>query len=161
MMKGLKKQKFAAVFLCIAGVLAIAVWAFKDQINTSSYFIDPQSQELVAHGQAIYSVHCAACHGVNLQGQMNWRQRLSNGRLPAPPHDESGHTWHHPDAQLFDIVQNGLVPGRTAPENYVSDMPAYGDTLSDQDIVAVLAYIKSRWPVAALKAQRTVTSESH
>ncbi len=161
MVKDIGKPKLAAIILSILGVLAIATWTLKDGSKASPYFIDSQDQGLVAHGQTIYTAHCAACHGVNLQGQFNWRNRLSNGRLPAPPHDENGHTWHHPDAQLFDIVQNGLVPGRTAPEGYESDMPAYGDTLSDQDIVAVLAYIKSRWPVAALKAQRNVTLDAH
>src|SRR3546814_13281738 len=59
---------------------------------------------------------------------------------------KTGHTWHHPDAMLVDIVKNGLVPGKTAPAGYVSDMPAYRDILSDQEIIAVLTYIKSSWP---------------
>ncbi|WP_170942271.1 c-type cytochrome, partial [Noviherbaspirillum denitrificans] len=78
-------------------------------------------------------------------------------RLPAPPHDETGHTWHHPDSVLFDIVKNGLVPGRTAPDGYQSDMPAYGTTLSDADITAVLAYIKSTWPSEPLALQKEMT----
>src|SRR3546814_19261548 len=85
------------------------------------------------------------CHGATLQGQANWRERMPNGKLPAPPHDKTGHTWHHPDAMLVDIVKNGLVPGKTAPAGYVSDMPAYRDILSDQEIIAVLTYIKSSW----------------
>src|SRR3546814_19985970 len=96
-------------------------------------------------GKAIYENNCAACHGATLQGQANWRERMPNGKLPAPPHDKTGHTWHHPDAMLVDIVKNGLVPGKTAPAGYVSDMPAYRDILSDQEIIAVLTYIKSSW----------------
>src|SRR3546814_3959263 len=84
-------------------------------------------------GKAIYENNCAACHGATLQGQANWRERMPNGKLPAPPHDKTGHTWHHPDAMLVDIVKNGLVPGKTAPAGYVSDMPAYRDILSDQE----------------------------
>jgi S-disulfanyl-L-cysteine oxidoreductase SoxD len=80
--------------------------------------------------------------------------------LPAPPHDETGHTWHHPDAVLIDIVKHGLVPGKTAPEAYESDMPAYEQVLTDAEILAVLAYIKSRWPAGALNAQREVTLQS-
>ena len=80
-----------------------------------------------------------------LEGQPNWRQRLQSGRLPAPPHDASGHTWHHPDTVLFSITRNGLVPGKTAPPGYQSDMPAFGGTLTDEQIWAVLAYIKSTW----------------
>ncbi|MCQ9617314.1 cytochrome c [Paenalcaligenes niemegkensis] len=108
-------------------------------------------------GRAIYANNCAACHGESLQGQPNWRDRMPNGRLPAPPHDKTGHTWHHPDAMLVDMVKNGLVSGSTAPPGYVSDMPAYRDILSDQEIIAVLAYIKSNWPPKVLEAQKDVT----
>ena len=101
-------------------------------------------QQQVASGQMIYAEHCAACHGAKLEGQPNWRERLANGRMPAPPHDESGHTWHHPDEVLFGITKHGLVPPY-APAGYASDMPAFGGKLSDQEIRAVLAYIESRW----------------
>lgn len=119
--------------------------------------IDATDAASVAQGRKIYAQQCAACHGANLEGQADWRERLPNGRMPAPPHDASGHTWHHPDAVLFAITRNGLVPGVTAPDGYVSDMPAFGPALSDQDIVAVLAYIKSTWPAKIAAAQREVT----
>ncbi|MNN86765.1 hypothetical protein D3C81_2042200 [compost metagenome] len=79
--------------------------------------------------------------------------------MPAPPHDASGHTWHHPDAVLFAITKNGLVPGVTAPAGYVSDMPAFGPSPSDEDIIAVLAYIKSTWPQKMAAAQQEVTEQ--
>ncbi|WP_424446916.1 c-type cytochrome [Paucimonas lemoignei] len=139
--------------------LALLVFVDSKKNDTVSGFISPANQELVSRGKVIYANHCAACHGANLEGQANWRDRLPNGRLPAPPHDVSGHTWHHSDAVLVDIVKNGLVPGRTAPDDYVSDMPAYGQVLTDTDIIAVLAYIKSGWPAEALAAQRAVTLE--
>jgi len=104
---------------------------------------DPNDPTLVARGKVVYSERCASCHGANLEGQPNWRQRLPNGRLPAPPHDVTGHTWHHSDRQLFDMVKNGtaaMMPG------YETDMPAYKDTLSDADIWAVLSLIESTWP---------------
>ena len=64
--------------------------------------------------------------------------------MPAPPHDESGHTWHHADGVLFAITKRGLVPPH-APVGYESDMPAFGGKLSDEEIWAVLAFIKSHW----------------
>ena len=68
---------------------------------------DPESPSLVARGTVVYAQHCASCHGAKLEGQPDWRKRLPNGRLPAPPHDTTGHTWHHSDKQLFGMTKNG------------------------------------------------------
>lgn len=144
-------------------VIALAVGAaallvpWPREAAHSALFIDAQDEASVKRGREVYVAHCAACHGAQGEGQPDWRQRLPNGRLPAPPHDDSGHTWHHPDAVLFDIVKHGLVPGRTAPEGYESDMPAYASILPDEDIVAVLAYIKSIWSAEARARQEEVT----
>ena len=105
---------------------------------------DPKDAEHVAFGEKLYAQHCAVCHGAKLEGQPDWRRRLPNGKLPAPPHDESGHTWHHPDEVLFAITKHGMV-WPNAPKDYKSDMPAFDGTLSDQEIWAVLAFIKSHW----------------
>ena len=152
-------RKKSGIAAAIVVVTAIAALGYAGWENAHPGFIDPSDQTLVMQGRQIYSNHCASCHGADLQGQRNWRERMPNGRLPAPPHDESGHTWHHPDNVLIDLVKNGLVPGRTAPYGYKSDMPAYANTLSDTEIVAVLAYIKSKWPAKVLEAQRAVTLE--
>lgn len=69
----------------------------------------------VARGKEVYAVSCAACHGANREGQANWRSRKQDGRMPAPPHDDSGHTWHHPDEILFGITRESLVPGKYGP----------------------------------------------
>ena len=106
---------------------------------------DPSDVRQVALGERVYREHCAACHGAGLEGQPDWQSRRPDGRLPAPPHDESGHTWHHADEVLFRITRDGvsaIVPG------YDSDMPAYADVLKDEEIWAVLAFIKSQWPSA-------------
>ena len=152
-----KKAKQAGTVI-VAVVLGALVFAYY-RPSTNTGYIDPVDRAIVLRGQQVYANNCAACHGAHLQGQPNWRDRKSNGRLPAPPHDISGHTWHHPDAVLLDLVENGLVPGVTAPEGYESDMPAFKGKLSDQDIVAVIAYIKSFWPSQALAAQKEVTQE--
>lgn len=139
--------------LGLAAIIAYGMWP-----GTDSRFIDPSADTArVMLGKTVYTNHCAACHGVNLEGQANWRERMANGRLPAPPHDKTGHTWHHPDAMLIDMIKNGLVPGRTAPPGYESDMPAYAGVLTDEEITAVIAYMKSTWPSQVLKAQKEVT----
>ncbi|WP_167626622.1 c-type cytochrome [Paracoccus luteus] len=105
---------------------------------------DAENAETIALGRTIYETQCAACHGAQLEGQPDWQMLLPSGRLPAPPHDATGHTWHHPDDILFRIVKEGtaaIVGG-----GYESDMPGFADVLSDAEIRAVLAYIKSTWP---------------
>ncbi|HJS36592.1 MAG TPA: c-type cytochrome [Burkholderiales bacterium] len=120
---------------------------------------DPGDAARVALGERVYAQHCAACHGPKLEGQPDWRKRLANGRLPAPPHDETGHTWHHADRVLFGITRNGLVPPN-APAGYQSDMPAFAGKLSDDEIWAVLAYIKSRWSAPEVREARAQMSAS-
>ena len=112
------------------------------------------SKEDLVLGEKLYEQHCAACHGARLEGQPDWQKRLPNGRFRAPPHDESGHTWHHPDEVLFGITKHGLVPPY-APAGYESDMPGFAGKLTDAEIRAVLAFIRARWSdeVRRLRAQ--------
>lgn len=128
----------AAVVVAAVAAAGIFWWVAVDP-NPA----DPKDAKLVALGQRVYAAECAACHGVGLEGQPNWQTRDASGRLPAPPHDASGHTWHHPDQVLFEITKHGVQ--RFAPPGYLSDMPNYEDTLSDREIWAVIAYIKSAW----------------
>jgi mono/diheme cytochrome c family protein len=113
---------------------------------------DPNDAAKVALGAKVYARDCAACHGAKLEGQANWRERLPNGRMPAPPHDEEGHTWHHPDQVLFAITKFGLKD--YAPPGYESDMPAFGGSLSDEEIWAVLSFIASHWKTKELLQAR-------
>lgn len=147
----------AGVFGAAIAFLVISIAAVMWFDNQSSTMADPDDKQQVARGQTIYAQHCAACHGSRLEGQPEWRTRMATGRLPAPPHDASGHTWHHPDSMIFGITKHGLVPGRYAPPGYQSDMPAFGNTLSDEDIWAVIAYIKSTWPRNIIKGQQELS----
>lgn len=129
----------------VAAIALVPVVAFIGGIGQQplSGRADPTDSHQVALGERVYREHCAACHGTDLEGQPDWQSRRPDGRLPAPPHDEAGRTWHHADEVLFRITKYGvseLVPG------YESDMPAYADPLTDEEIWAVLAFIKSRWP---------------
>jgi len=94
-------------------------------------------------GRVLYAQHCASCHGLKLEGQADWRRRLPSGRLPAPPHDASGHTWHHPDQVLLRITKEG--PAAVVGNDYESDMPGFAAILTDQQIRDVIFYIKSTW----------------
>lgn len=125
----------------VAAVTVTGYWLYA----TSAQYEGP------IEGRRIYAETCAKCHGINLEGQPDWMKRKADGRLPAPPHDESGHTWHHSDKQLFTIMKFGL---QAISPGYESDMPAFGDVLSDAQIVQVLDYIKSTWPERARKYQQ-------
>ena len=119
--------------------------------------IDLSDGDLLAQGKTVYEQACASCHGANLQGQANWRMRDKDGNLPAPPHDKTGHTWHHSDEVLFMLVKFG--PGYYTP-GYSGKMPAYDGVLSDLDIKAVNSWIASMWPKEILIAQRERTLAS-
>jgi mono/diheme cytochrome c family protein len=108
-------------------------------------------------GSDNYQAHCASCHGVNLEGQPNWRKYKADGSLPAPPHDETGHTWHHDTKMLFEYTKFG---GQATLEaagvtGYHSGMPAYEGILSDIEIWEILAYIRSTWPQEIQDAHAT------
>ena len=109
----------------------------------------------LGEGARLYQENCASCHGANLEGQPNWRTPDENGVLPAPPHDETGHTWHHDNALLFDYTKGGgeLALASRGVTGFKSGMPAFGDVLSDDEIWEVLAYIRSTWPARVQEAQ--------
>ena len=105
---------------------------------------DPTNVEQVRAGANLYAGKCASCHGVKLEGQANWRAPLADGGLLAPPHDKSGHTWHHTDDILFRYTKLGGA--KVAPPGFKSNMPGFETVLSDGEIWAVLSFIKSTWP---------------
>lgn len=124
----------AAIFLIVCGSTAAAEHAFEDRD--------------LAAGQTLYAEHCASCHGANLEGQPNWQTRNDDGTLPAPPHDASGHTWHHDSQLLFDYTKLGGAGALAARgvTNFESGMPGLGDVLTNEEIWDILAYIRSTWP---------------
>ena len=139
---------WAAIALS-AVALGTAAWLWQPP-GGDTITLRPDDAAAVALGKSVYGDQCASCHGANLEGQANWRERLPTGRLPAPPHDRTGHTWHHPDAQLFDITKRG--PAAVVGGSYESDMPGFDGVLTDAEIIAVLSYIKSTWP-ASIRAR--------
>ena len=134
------------VSLCIAlGAYLMGLAAYAHLRPPAAERIDADNPKLVAWGQSVYADHCAACHGARLEGQADWRRPGPDGRLPAPPHDESGHTWHHDDRYLIHVVQQGIVAGLDRPPDYQGNMPAFGAVLSRPEIVATLSFIKNSW----------------
>ncbi len=126
------------------GLIAIAVSLVATQAWAGHELED---RDLVS-GQVLYAAQCASCHGANLEGQADWQSPDDDGILPAPPHDRTGHTWHHDNQLLFDYTYLGGTEALAARgvTGFQSGMPAFRDTLTDDDIWDVLAYIRSAWP---------------
>ncbi len=142
--------------LALTGLLAGAGYLAYEHLRGPAAAA-PDSARL-ALGGVLYGAHCAACHGAELEGEPNWRRRKPDGLLPAPPHDETGHTWHHPDGQLFEITKRGTAA--LVGSDYQTAMGPFGAVLSDDEIRAVLDYIKSRWPENIRARQAGITERA-
>ncbi len=117
-------------------------------------FADAENSLLTTRGAHIYEHECGPCHGRHLQGQPFWQLVDQDTGRRAPALDQTGRAWRRSDEDLFHIVEFGRYAER--PEAYASHMPAFRGLLGDRDILAVLAYVKARWPIGqrALQAPR-------
>jgi len=142
------KQHNIIVLTVAAAALGVIgyLWAVPNTPNVTEVANTPSLD--IAAGKTLYAKNCAACHGANLEGQPNWQVANDQGIYPAPPHDESGHTWHHSDQLLFDYVKIGGAGVLQAKgvSDFKSGMPAFGDTLNDTEIRNILGFIASTWP---------------
>ena len=139
-------------FLTIAAIciVAFAVGGAR-AANDASHFADADNAALVDHGGELYQTYCGGCHGRRLQGQALWQLKDQYVGRRAPPHDATGHTWQHADEDLFHMTKYGRFAA--APTDIKSYMPAFEHALSDDDMIAVLAFIKSRWPTGIRASQ--------
>ncbi len=142
----MKNTKLIIAFIIIAIISAGGFYYLKPQSNIKlGAIFSPDDKKLVAFGKKLYANNCASCHGMNLEGERDWKNRNEQGLLPAPPHDETGHTWHHNDETLFSLTKYGLA--KTANlKDYKTNMPIYENILSDEKIISIMSYVKSTWP---------------
>ena len=141
---------FAVAMLLVASIAA--------KTSFSQSMLRPSDSKTVTRGSLIYKQHCSSCHGKNLEGAPSWRLRLPNGKLPAPPHDESGHTWQHSDKILFSLTKQG--PTKIIRGDCKGDMPGLDKTLTDDQIIELLSYIKSRCPKEKQKCRNLLNERS-
>lgn len=139
----MNKTLFIATVAMALLAVGLGSYYFATQ-QTDPFLLKPSDRKIVSLGKTVYEENCASCHGDELEGEPNWQTPDEEGYLPAPPHDETGHTWHHPDDVLFGLTKYGLVKFAKL-KNHKSNMPAYEDILSDEEIIAVLSFIKSTW----------------
>ncbi|MSQ31277.1 MAG: cytochrome c [Dehalococcoidia bacterium] len=151
-----RRTAIASVAVAVAMLSTLLVVSMARQAASVG---DRPSAAVIERCRAIYQGSCATCHGVRGEGEgPGWKTPNADGAYPAPPHDSTGHTWHHADRLLFEIVKDGGA--RYNSPTFQSRMPAWGATLSDDDIRAVLAYIKTLWGPSERDAQRDLTERS-
>lgn len=143
-----------ALVIVTAAAVAAAGWILWRGNGAGIPLHDPSR---IALGKALYASHCASCHGASLEGEPDWQTRKPSGELPAPPHDASGHTWHHADEQLFAIIKHGMA--RFAPPGYKTAMPSFVGVLTDSEIRSVLAYVQSTWPAEIRDRRAAMTKK--
>jgi mono/diheme cytochrome c family protein/nitrogen fixation protein FixH len=90
----------------------------------------PPSAEILARGEEVYQEHCVACHGTNGTGD---GPTAVEGGFAGVRLDLTQHVPVHSDAQLRGYIENGI------PD---TPMPAWGGTLSSDDIWSVIHYLR-------------------
>lgn len=140
----------AVVALLAASAVAAAL-ALRAPAAPRLHFADAENAAAVLEGKRLYASHCAGCHGRKLQGQLLWQVQDEFAGRRAPAHDQTGHTWQHADEDLFVMTKFGRFA--TTPAAAKSYMPAYAQNLSDDQILATIAYIKATWPLGLRVSQ--------
>jgi len=117
----------------------------------TQHFADADDAQSVTAGKLIYHQRCSSCHGKRLQGQPLWQLEDEYAHRRAPAHDQTGHTWLHSDEELFQMTRTGRFPGTAT--DAPSYMPGFAGSLTDSQILSVIAFIKASWPVGLRIAQ--------
>lgn len=93
------------------------------------------SDQVLYDGAALYTQHCAACHGERGEGRSDRGPPLAGNRAVTldPPVDP-----------IRVVLYGGYAPG-TQGDPRPLGMPPYGPFLSDQQIAAVLSYVRDSW----------------
>jgi mono/diheme cytochrome c family protein/glucose/arabinose dehydrogenase len=94
--------------------------------------------DAIAAGKRLYDASCAACHGNQAQGAVKAGITISileEQRGKQPP-DLTDDQWDHgsSDGQILTVIKRGLPP---------SMMPAFGGSLSDDDLWRIVTYLRS------------------
>src|SRR5437867_589813 len=126
----------------LAGALTPAP-TLVNQYGTPIPAVPTLNASQVALGKQVYQQKCLLCHGENGVGAPNWNVPDANGNFPPPPQNDEGHTWHHSDRVLYEMIRDGMRDA-LHPDSPLR-MPAFGGTLSDADIRELIMYFKSLW----------------
>ncbi|TFW14859.1 c-type cytochrome [Massilia arenosa] len=128
-------------FMTDADIRAMAVY-LKSLPNTDTGSTEPgrapiraAEQQMYSQGQRIYAQQCASCHGA--QGK---------GKLPHYPPLAGNRSISMTSAvNPIRMVLNGGYPPGTRKNPMPYGMPPFAQSLNDNDIAAVVTYIRTSW----------------
>lgn len=127
---------FLQIIFIIATVVLISFLIFWPTVKIpEDNFFDIRDQNLIVVGKKVYAQHCVACHVINLDSKAS----LLNGMTHARSISAAS---NHTNAELFQIVKNGLNHSHHGKD---TKMPAFRKFLSDNEIIAVVTYMRSTW----------------
>ena len=116
-------------------VLAAAIAAVGIFTGGVAWLLDtPKAPPGAPRAERLYYAFCASCHGTDGRGSWRaWLFLVRPGDLTDPARMSSVS-----DQYLFDLIKHGGAPiGRPG-------MPAFGTTLSDEDIAGLVGNVRSR-----------------
>jgi mono/diheme cytochrome c family protein len=93
------------------------------------------SAQNIEMGSKVYATNCSSCHQANGKGMTGTFPPLAGNAVVTGPADK-----------VMDIVKNGLSGAITVNGGkFNGQMPAWKSTLSNDDIAAVISYIRNSW----------------
>ncbi len=146
------KERFL-VFAVFIALIITFVWVSYDRhVAETKVAADRFNEAQVSLGKSLYTANCAFCHGDKLEGKDGWDGNYPTGGRPALPLDGETAITRLSDQDIMDVTKYGGQP--FSPSEYKNDMPGFEMQLSDADIWAIVAFIKSRWSEDAIERQR-------
>jgi mono/diheme cytochrome c family protein len=151
------QRRLGLALMLMLMLIAASMGVAKTAPAQSPHFADADDMSVVLSGQKLYKIHCGQCHGRSLQGQALWRLDDAYSSQRAPALDGTGHAWQHSDEALYQRIAFGRWPEAPSPPS--NPMPVFRERLRDVDILAVMAFMKSRWGIGLRAAQSTLNPD--
>jgi mono/diheme cytochrome c family protein len=152
------KERFLTFAVFIALVITLSTVYYDRQFAKPDAAADRFNEAQVSLGNSLYKANCAFCHGDALEGKPGWDKDYPAGGRPALPLDGKGAIVRLSDQDLMDVTKYGGQP--FSPSDYKNDMPGFELQLSDGDIWAIVAFLKSRWSDDAIERQREAQEQN-